>query len=307
MKKINIMALAAAFSLGGIAWAQETAPDMTETAPAIEEALDEPEFNYVSADFSLPFHSRYIIYGMVHGKGPVIKPNAQITFFDTLYFGILAQYDLTGGNGRRRGYGNRAGKWRLLDNTVGLKHDFDLGDTLGDLTVDVNYIYERIHRYWDPARGKKTMGDTQYVNLELALNDLWLEPKLAIERDIMDDNGTYANFSVGHKFGLCENVTLRPSVAQGLGNTQRTRGYMSMGKYAGGDGFSHGGLMDTSLKLTAEWAICDHLSLSGYVAYYDYIFDSTMRSGARARNRVISGGRADTAQFVGGLAINASF
>ena len=42
------------------------------------------------------------------------------------------------------------------------------------------------------------VGDTQYFTAELSLGDLWLEPTLAFERDIMADNGTYVNFEIGH-------------------------------------------------------------------------------------------------------------
>ena len=282
----TITALVAAASLGGMAIAQEAEP------------LDEEDTPFISAEFGLAFDSKYMTYGVVDGRSPIVTPSAEVSFFDTLYFGVESIFDVNRGNG------GRGGKYSTLDAIVGLRHDFDLGDTLGALSVDVNYIYEYIpRRNWNDD-GKKDMDDTQYVNLELALGDLWLEPTLAIERDLMADNGTYANLELGHTFEVCENVTLRPSVGQGLGNTQRTKGYFSEGKYE--DGFSHGGLMDTSLALTAEWAICEDLTLSGYVAYYDYLFDSKMRSGAREHNLGTTG-RNDSAQFVTGLALTASF
>ena len=166
--------------------------------------------------------------------------------------------------------------------------------------MDVNYIYEYIRRYQD------NMDDTQYVNLELSLGDLWLEPTLAIERDLMADNGTYANFEVGHTFALNDCFSLRPAVGQGFGNTRRAKGYFET---ASGDPLDHGGLMDTSLSLTAEWALCDHLTLSGYIAYYDYLFDSNMRDGARRHNAEWSNADRyrDSYNFVGGLALTASF
>ena len=172
-------------------------------ATAADEAVAEAEKGeieedaVVSAEFGLAFDSKYMTYGVIDGKDPILTPSAQITFFDWLYFGVEAIFDTTKTNGRRGGYGNRAGKYTTLDSIVGLAHDFDLGETLGALSVDVNYIYEYIPRYHDDD-----VGDTQYVNLELALGDLWLEPTLAIERDLMADDGTYANFSVGHTFTL---------------------------------------------------------------------------------------------------------
>ena len=257
----------------------------------------------VSAEFGLSFDSKYMTYGVIDGKDPIVTPSAEISFFDTLYFGVEAIFDVTKGNGKRGGYGNRAGKYTTLDSIVGLRHDFDLGETLGALSVDANYIYEYIPRSCDPD-----VGDTQYINLELSLGDLWLEPTLAIERDIMADDGTYANLELGHTFAVVEGdsedddpvVTLRPAVGQGLGSSRRNKGYFDI---------DHGGLMDTSLSLTAEWAICDNLTLSGYVAYYDYLFDRRLRHGAREYNGEWGNASryGDSYNFVGGLALTASF
>ena len=263
----------------------------------------------VSAEFGLAFDSKYVTYGVVDGKDPILTPSATVTLFDTLYFGVEAIFDVTKGNGKRGGYGNRAFKYTTLDMIVGATHDFDLGETLGALSVDFNYIYEYIPRSCDPD-----VGDTQYLNLELSLGDLWLEPTLAIERDLMADDGTYVNFEIGHTFTLIDSeseggdpvLTLRPAVGQGFGNSQRTRGYFSDTT----DGFDHAGLMDTSISLTAEWAICDHLTLSGYVACYDYVFDRKMRHAARDRNGAWSDSDsryADSWNVVGGLALKASF
>ena len=281
--------------------------DADTESEVLVEAKDEIP---VSAEFGLAFDSKYMTYGVIDGKDPIVTPSAEISFFDTLYFGVESIFDVTKGNGKRGSYGNRAGQWTTLDAIVGLRHDFDLGETLGALSVDANYIYEYIRRdgNWEAHDGDK-MGDTQYVNLELSLGDLWLEPTLAIERDLMADNGTYVNFELGHTFALTDDFSLRPAVGQGFGNTQRARGYFN--KRPGSDEpLDHGGLMDTSLSLTAEWTLCDNLTLSGYVAYYDYLFDGTMRDGARQHNADARGREsegADSANFVGGLALTASF
>lgn len=284
-----------------------------------KDALEEEETPIVSAEFGLAFDSKYLTYGVVDGKDPILTPSASITFFDTLYFGVESIFDLTKGNGKRGGYGNRAGKWTTLDAIVGASHDFDLCDSLGALSVDVNYIYEYIARDqdWEAHDGDK-MGDTQYVNLELSLGDLWFEPTLAIERDIMADNGTYVNFEIGHTFAVVGDeddptVTLRPAIGQGFGNSKRTYGYF--GDYGSEEKeFEHGGLMDTSVSLTAEWAICDYVTLSGYVACSDYVFDRKMRHAARDYNADWrSEGNDpdnkyhDSFQVVGGLAVAVAF
>ena len=291
---MNIQTILCAAMIGGTITAA-TAVDAT-VAEAEKGEIEEDVV--VSAEFGLAFDSKYMTYGVIDGKDPILTPSAQITFFDWLYFGVEAIFDTTKTNGRRGGYGNRAGKYTTLDSIVGLAHDFDLGETLGALSVDVNYIYEYIPRYHDDD-----VGDTQYVNLELALGDLWLEPTLAIERDLMADDGTYANFSVGHTFTLIGDeedsvLTFRPSVGQGLGNTRRNKAYLGKDK---------GGLMDTSIRGDLEWSICENLTLGAYVAYYDYLFDSRLRDGARDHNREWGSGCHDSYNFVGGLSMTVSF
>ena len=298
--KLMTMAALAALATSVFADADTTAAvTPEETQPVLVEEKDEIP---VSAEFGLSFDSKYMTYGVIDGKDPIVTPSAEISFFDTLYLGVESIFDVTKGNGKRGGYGNRAGEYTTLDSIVGLRHDFDLGETLGTLSVDVNYIYEYIRRY------QNSMDDTQYINLELSLGDLWLEPTLAIERDLMADNGTYVNLELGHTFTLIDGeegdedpvLTLRPAVGQGFGNTQRNRGYFDV---------NHGGLMDTSVSLTAEWAICDCLTLSGYVAYYDYLFDRKLRHAARDYNGEWSAADRyrDSYNFVGGLALTASF
>ena len=281
---------------------------------------EDDECNFVSASFGLAFDSKYLTYGVVDGKDPILTPSAEICFFDTLYFGVESIFDLTRGNGKRGGYGKRGGEWTTLDAIVGLRHDFDLGEDLGALSVDVNYIYEYIRRYMSKEDSdSRAVDDTQYVNLELSLGDLWLEPTLAIERDIMADNGTYVNLELGHTFTVVGDeedpvVTLRPAVGQGFGDRKRTYGYFN-GSYQEHNEtdktYDHAGLMDTSVSLTAEWAVCDHVTLSGYVACSDYLFDRKMRHAARDYNNDWTTERSDkyddSFQVVGGLALALDF
>ena len=252
----------------------------------------------VSAEFGLQLDSKYMTYGVVDGKDPILTPSAQLTFFDWAYVGVESIFDLTKGNGKRGDYGNRAGKWTTLDMIVGLAHEFDLGETLGTLSVDVNYIYEYLRRH------HSDMGDTQYVNLELSLGDLWLEPTLGIERDLMADDGTYVNLEIGHTFALVGDdedptLTFRPSIGQGLGDKHRTRGYELAD--------DHGGLMDTTIKGEFEWSVCDHVALTAYIAYSDYWFDSKLRDGARAYNGAWGSSCDHSWNFYGGVGVTVSF
>jgi len=263
------------------------------------EGLSYGEQPIVTAEFELKFDSKYMTYGVIDGKDPILTPSAYATFFDWVYFGVEAIFDVTKGNGKRGGYGNRAGKYTTLDSVVGIAHEFDLGETLGKLSVDFNYIYEYLPRY------QGSMDDTQYLNLELSLGDLWLEPKLWIERDLMADEGTYVNLELGHGFKIeaIEGLTLRPSIAQGLGNSLRTKGYFS----DVADGFSHGGLMDTTVKGELEYEFTDWLKFGAYVAYYDYLFDSNMRDAARAYNAQWGKSCDHSYNFVFGVSLKATF
>ena len=254
----------------------------------------------LSAEAGLSFDSKYMTYGVIDGKDPILTPSAQLTFLDWAYVGISALFDVTKGNGKGGEYGNRAGKWTTLDATVGLAHEFDLGEKLGTLSVDANYIYEYLRRH------HSDMGDTQYLNLELGLSDgiWWIEPTLAIERDLMADDGTYVNFSLGHTFTLIGDeeeqvLTFTPSVGQGLGDKHRTRGYELAN--------NHGGLMDTTIKGEFEWSVCDNVAITAYVAYSDYWFDRRLRDGAREYNGVWGSSCDHSWTFYGGVGLTLKF
>ena len=253
----------------------------------------------LSTEVSLSFDSRYMTYGVIDGKDPIFTPGVTGTFFDWAYIGVESIFDLTDGNGKRGGYGKRGFKYTTLDAFVGLAHEFDLGEEIGTLGMDVGYMYEYLPRY------QGEVGDTQYFTAELSLSGHWLEPTIAFERDIMADDGTYVNFELGHTFEICEGFTLRPAIGQGFGNSLRTKGYFAELEKV--EGFDHGGLMDTTLKVDFEYTITDWLTLGAYVAYYDYLFDDKMREGAAAYNGEWGSGEDKTWNLVGGLSLTASF
>lgn len=264
--------------------------------------------DYVAVEAGVALDSRYMSYGVIDGKDPIVTPSAQVTLFDYVYFGVSAIYDVTKANGKRGGYGNRAGQWTTLDATVGVAHDFELCESLGALSVDFNYIYEYLRRY------HSDMGDTQYLNLEFSLGDLWLEPTLAIERDLMADDGTYVNFSIGHEFSIIDGanedaspvLAFRPSIGQGIGNSQRAAGYFVKRK-GSEEVLDHGGLMDTTIMGELTWNICENISLTGYVAYSDYLLDGNMRDGARAHNADWGSACDRSWNVYGGIALGVSF
>ena len=133
------------------------------------------------------------------------------------------------------------------------------------------------------------------------------ETAVVIKRAVeIEDDGTYVNFSLAHTFTLVGDdddptLTFTPSVGQGFGDKHRTRGY--------GLADDHAGLMDTTIMGEFEWALCDHVALTAYVAYSDYWFDSKLRHGAREYNGAWSHGSkyADSWNFYGGVGVTVSF
>ena len=307
MKLNTIICAAAVCGCASFATAADE-PAKTETTEpakaelAEEEKGEEEEDSLVSAEFYLGVDSKYITYGLMDGKDPILRANGYVTFLDWWYIGGEVLFDLTKGNGKRGpyGWGNRAGKYTTIDAQTGIAHEFDLGETLGTLSVDVYYTYEYV------ARHKDTMNDTQYIDFELKLDDLWFEPKLWFERDLMADDGTYVNLEVGHTFPLIGDgedatLTFKPSFAQGWGNTLRTRGY--------GLSDDHGGLMDATIKGELVWAVCDHVKVKAYIAYADYWFDRKLRDGARSYNGAWGHGDkyANSWNIYGGIGVALSF
>ena len=308
MKINTIISAAAVCGCISIATAaDEAAKPQAESAAPAEAQLTEAEKgekgeddSFVSAEFKFGLDSRYITYGVMDGKDPIVRASGYLTFLDWWYIGGEMLFDVTKGNGKRGpyGWGNRAGKYTTIDIQTGIAHEFDLGNQLGKLGVDFYYTYEYVTRHHD------TMNDTQYLDVEFKLKDLFLEPKLWIERDLLADEGTYVNLELGHTIPLIgegkdAKLTFKPSIAQGLGNTQRTRGYALAN--------DHGGLMDSTIKGEFVWKFTDNLSLSAYVAYCDYWFDRTLRHGAREYNGAWGGSNDRSWNFYGGVFLKLEF
>ena len=303
-------AIAAALLAGGI-FAAEAESQGLSWEPG--SGISWGETPVMTAEFGLAFDSKYMTYGLVDNRDPILTPSASATFFDFLTFEVEAIFDMTK-QGKKAGPGrkNRGGKYMELDPGAYLSQTFSADDYAWlptTIEASLGYSYEYHPRSMDGNSGY--WADSQYVWAEVALPDLWIEPLLYIERDISRDNGTYANLELGHTFPLIDSeeedgdplLAFRPSVGQGFGNTQRVRGYLWDSKKD--EALDHAGLMDTCVKGELTWAICDWLSLSGYVAYYDYLFDSRMRDGARGYTERNSDDR--SYHFVSGLALTAAF
>ena len=144
------------------------------------EGVSFDETPIVSAEVSLSLDSRYMTYGVIDGKDPIFTPGATATFFDWAYIGVEPIFDVTDGNGKRGGYGKRGFKYTTIDAFVGLAHEFDLGETIGTLGVDVGYMYEYLPRITASGARAKTRPGILFVVFRLpprsdfpCLKDYW--------------------------------------------------------------------------------------------------------------------------------------
>ena len=312
-KHLVTVACAAAFC-GGV-WAA----DSTNAVVDVEEESSSLS-DYVSIEAGISFDSKYLSYGFVDNNDPIVTPSACITFFDWMFVGFDAIFDVTPygrkkvGEDGERVYTNRGGRYQEFDPYIGIAHAFTPEDceylpTTIEFSLD--YCYE--YHPKSMGRGEGTWGEpSQFITLEVGLPDLWLEPTFTYERDIDRDNGTYLNLELGHTFSLIDGETedddpvlaLRPSVAQGFGNGQRV-GYYLWKDNEDEDPLDHAGLMDTCIKLELVWNFCEYFSLSGYVAYSDFLFDREIRQASRYYE---AHGRWDNSyNFIGGIALNFAF
>ena len=330
MKK-TILGLTAAVSICTMARANVENKAAEEAASewnwSMGEGLSYGETTIVSGEASIAFDSKFLSYGIVQNKDPVLVPSGEVTFYDLLTIGIYGYFDVTK-YGRRAGYTSRQFQCIEMHPYVELGHSFSPEDyewlpTTIDVTLGYDYEYipntmskgsvDEDYGLWD----KTWSEDTQFWTFEIGLPDLWLEPALYFERDTMRDDGTYVNLSVGHTFNLLgeedDTLTLRPSVAQGFGNGQRVKGYLE--RVCPGvideegemytEPLNHSGLMDTMIKAELCWAVCDGVEISGYVGYSDFLFDREIRRASRTYEYI---GKWDESwNFIAGLAATFSF
>ena len=330
--KLMTMTAAAALCASAFAAdAEKTEAATNNTAEAEKEEVSEgwawamgegvtfDEKPIVSCEASLAFDSKYLSYGFVDNKDPILTPEGSITFFDWVTFGVNAIFDTTT-YGRRAGYTSRQFQYTELHPTVTIGHSFSPEDfewlpTTIDIAVGYDYEYHPnsknkggLNEYengWD----KSIAEDTQFWTVEIGLPDLWIEPTFLYERDVMRDDGTYLNLEIGHTFGLLgdeeeedDTLTLRPSIAQGFGNAQRVKAYAAK---EDGEPLNHAGLMDTLFKLELGWNICDGVSLTAYAGYSDFLFDRKIRDASRRYEAL---GKWDESwNFIAGAAVTFSF
>ena len=238
---------------------------------------------FVRGSASLDFASKVLSYGLPDADRPNLLPSGELTFFDSLSAGGKFYIDLTD-IGMRMGRGDRTWDFWEIDFPVDLRHTFTPGEISGlptSVEVGVGYRYE-----YHPPRTH--IADTQFWLADVALPDLWLVPRLAYERDTVRDNGTYLNFSLSKEIPLGAGASLVPSVAQGWGDRKRVKGYLPSPDLVGR--LDRAGLMDTVFGISLVWRVTELLTLAGFVAYSDFLFDRHVREASRNYIRQSDGG-----------------
>ena len=314
MNSKHIMtAFACAAALCGSVRAAEANKDAESSGLnwAMGEGVTFNETPIVAAEVGLAFDSKFMSYGLVDNNDPILTPSAALTFFDWVTFSVESIFD-TSRYGEKAGYGNRAFKYQELDPGVAIGHAFGPDDVAWLPTTvefELGYMYE--------AHPQVVDDDTQFITFSIGLPDLWFEPTFSYERDIDRDDGTYLNLEIGHTISLIEGkeegdddiLSFRVSLAQGWGDRDRVSNYLSdvglIDEEGEHPGLDRACLMDTCLKGEFTWNITDGVSLGAYIAYYDYLFDSAAREGAKVYEA--TGSYSDSYNFVTGLALAVAF
>lgn len=261
------------------------------------EGVSYNETPIVSTEVGLAFDSKFLSYGLVDNNDPILTPSASITFFDWLNFSVESIFDISH-YGRAAEYGDRAWRYQELDPGASISHAFSPEDYSWlptTVELELGYTYENHPRCVDD--------DTEFVTFSIGLPDLWLEPVFSYERDLRRDQGTYLNLELGHTFTLIgggeeedDVLGFRLSAAQGWGDSNRIDAYLET---------ERSGLMDFTLKGELTWHVTDGVTLGGYVAYTDYLFDSSLRE--RARNYEATGHWTESWNFTTGLSLAVAF
>ena len=252
----------------------------------------------VSTEVGLAFDSKFLSYGLVDNNDPILTPSAAVTFWNVLTMSVESIFDISR-YGRKAGYGNRAWRYQELDPGAALTYAFgpdDISWLPTTVEVEFGYMYERHPSCVDD--------DTQFVNFSIGLPDLWFEPVFAYERDIDRDDGTYLNLEVGHTFALVESggeeeddiLDFRVSAAQGWGDARRIQAYLEPNRP---------GMMDFCLKGELTWNVTDGVTIEGYLAYTDYLFDSSLRH--RSQDYEATGHWTESWNFTAGVSLSLSF
>ena len=168
-KHMMMLACAAAFC-GGVL-AEETKNEGTANSEELSwapgEGISFGEQAIMSTEVGLAFDSKFMSYGLVDNKDPIITPSAAVTFFDWVAFDCAALFDTTT-YGRKAGYSNRGGRYIEFDSGVGLAHAFspdDYGFLPTTVELSLGYAYEYHPRAMGGGTGEPGCLNSAAINL----------------------------------------------------------------------------------------------------------------------------------------------
>ncbi len=260
-----------------------------ETSKEVE--LEEESGWQWSGVVGLDFCSKQTTYGLIDNPHAILTPSAELSLGNDDYFtiavGAEAIFDTTNYGAKDGGYGDRRYKYQEFAPGITLSRNWDTASWLGSsLDTAINYTYE-----YHPDSCKKPLEEfgnpnTQWLNLEVAAGDFWLQPTFTLEYQLMRQGaeeehngkgGIYATFSLAHDFdigsamGMDEGVlTLTPTVGVGMAN--RKRNLCDFGDEAN-DNFM---FRDGFATLALSYCPIESVSIEPYIAVHQQL-DSTAR------------------------------
>ena len=214
-------------------------------APALAQgpALEETPAWAVGGAATVDFCSKQLTYGLVDNPHAIVTPSVELSIANdewfTLTLSVDAIFDTTNYGAKDGGYADRRWKYQELTPGITLSRNWDTTDLLGStLDTAINYTYEYHPRSCNKPWNDWSNPDTQWLNLEIGLPDLWLQPAFTLEYQLVRQGpedeetgkgGIYATFSVAHDFdlgadclGLEEGMlTLTPTLGLGIANRDR--------------------------------------------------------------------------------------
>ena len=280
MKTCSIPALCVLLGLAAPALAQEV-------------ALEETPAWAIGGAASVDFCSKQLTYGLVDNPHAIVTPSVELSIANDDWFALTlsvdAIFDTTDFGAKEGGYNDRRWKYQELTPGLTLSKSWDTARLLGSvLETSVNYTYEYHPRSCNKPRLGYENPDTQWLNLELALPDLWFQPAFTLEYQLARQGaegetdgkgGIYATFSVAHDFdigadflGLGEGtLVLTPTLGVGMANKDRNRAdFEENESFMFRDGFA-------SLELA--YSPVDGLTIAPYVGCHQQL-DSKARDAA---------------------------
>lgn len=240
----------------------------------------------------LDYSSKQVTRGLIDNEEGIATASASIDWmgFSAEVDGIFNTTDIA----KEEGYD--AWDNTEVDYIVGYGYTFGADDygLFTDIELALDYTYE-----WDNGGDFEDDDHVQYLHASIGLPEVFLAPTLAGEWMLDQFHGQYYTIELSHGFDLVAGdgedadpmLALNLSVVQGLANDDYNEDDLGKDFWA---------LRDTTFTATLDWAVCDHLTVSPYIASAD-TFSGTVRDAAKCEKH------GDAGHIWGGVAISASF